>query len=54
MVFLVVVMPKNREGNRLGNVFFTPDTVAKLRLRKNDAILIRRRTHLGKNESLPP
>ena len=32
-------------------VRFTPDTVAKLRLRKNGAILIRRRTHLGKNES---
>ncbi len=35
-------------------VRFTPYSVAKLRLRKNDAILIHRCTHLGKNESVPP
>ena len=35
-------------------VRFTPDSVAKLRPRKNRATLIRRRTLLGKNESLRP
>ncbi len=35
-------------------VRFTPDTVAKLRSRKNRATLIRRHTFIGKNESLYP
>ena len=36
------------------DVCFTPYSVAKLRLRKNGATLIRGRIRLGKNESFSP
>jgi hypothetical protein len=46
--------PERTFGGAMTYVRFAPYSVAKLCLLKNDAILIRRHTHLGKNESFPP